>query len=107
MFPALFPPPQNENVKRTVLMTGSKSSGILNSLLADWHKLSKQAKGGEADSAVRLTRKHEGLHPIEAGGEAPLEQLSRQTDCSLFVVRPPDNPQHSSLLVAHGVFMND
>lgn len=35
---------------------------------------------------VKLTRKNEGLHPMDAGGEAALEALARKADCGLFAL---------------------
>ena len=38
------------------------------------------------NECVKLTRKNEGLHPMDAGGETSLEALARRADCGLFAL---------------------
>ncbi|XP_010246147.1 PREDICTED: ribosome production factor 2 homolog [Nelumbo nucifera] len=67
-----------ENGKKTLILQGTKTSNILNSVLTEIYHLKR-------DSAVRFTRKNENIRPFESGGETSLEFFSLKTDCSLFV----------------------
>ncbi|KAL6001413.1 hypothetical protein ACLOJK_007147 [Asimina triloba] len=67
-----------ENVKKTLILQGTKTSGVLNSVLTEIYHLKK---GG----AIKYSRKNENIRPFEVGGETSLEFFSLKTDCSLFV----------------------
>ncbi|CAI7917778.1 unnamed protein product [Closterium sp. NIES-53] len=73
---------QKENVRQALLLRGTRSSAILNGVMSDVHHL-KRFSGG----SLKLSRANEHVRPFEAGGEAPLEQLAKKTDSSLFMVR--------------------
>lgn len=68
-----------ESGKKTLILHGTKTSGVLNAVLAQIYHLKK-------DSAVKYSRKNENVKPFEAGGETSLEFFSLKTDCSVFVV---------------------
>lgn len=72
---------QHENVKKALLLQGTKSSAVLKEVLTDIHHLKRW--GG---NSMKLSRKNENVRPFEAGGEASLEFLAQKTDCSLFMV---------------------
>ncbi|CAN6484910.1 unnamed protein product [Victoria cruziana] len=69
-----------ENAKKTLILQGTKTSNVLNSVLADIYRL-KRGGGG----AIRFTKKNDKIKPFESGGETSLEFFSLKTDCSLFV----------------------
>lgn len=69
-----------ENVKRILILHGTKTSNILNSVLTDIFHL-KRAGG----NAIKYTKKNGDIRPFESGGETTLEFLSQKTDCSLFI----------------------
>nr|XP_010919164.1 ribosome production factor 2 homolog [Elaeis guineensis]XP_010919165.1 ribosome production factor 2 homolog [Elaeis guineensis]XP_029119897.1 ribosome production factor 2 homolog [Elaeis guineensis] len=67
-----------ENGKKTLILHGTKTSNLLNSVLTQIYHLKR-------DSAVKYTKKNENIRPFESGGETSLEFFSLKTDCSLFV----------------------
>ncbi|XP_017696384.1 ribosome production factor 2 homolog [Phoenix dactylifera] len=67
-----------ENGKKTLILHGTKTSNLLNSVLTQIYHLKR-------DSAVNYTKKNENIRPFESGGETSLEFFSLKTDCSLFV----------------------
>ncbi|XP_008803312.2 ribosome production factor 2 homolog [Phoenix dactylifera] len=67
-----------ENGKKTLILHGTKTSNVLNSVLTQIYHLKR-------DSAVKYTKKNENIRPFESGGETSLEFFSLKTDCSLFV----------------------
>lgn len=67
-----------ENAKKTLILHGTKTSSVLNSVLAQIYHLKR-------DNAIRFTKKNDKIRPFESGGETSLEFLSLKTDCSLFV----------------------
>eukprot|EP00262_Sarcandra_glabra_P003863 TRINITY_DN1468_c1_g2_i3.p1 TRINITY_DN1468_c1_g2~~TRINITY_DN1468_c1_g2_i3.p1 ORF type:complete len:348 (+),score=59.97 TRINITY_DN1468_c1_g2_i3:196-1239(+) len=67
-----------ENGKKTLILQGTKTSNVLNSVLTEIYHLKK-------GSAIRYTRKNDNIRPFESGGETSLEFFSLKTDCSLFV----------------------
>ncbi|GAB2278196.1 hypothetical protein Dimus_012889 [Dionaea muscipula] len=78
-----------EDGKKTLILHGTKTSIIINAVLAEIYNLKK-------GSAVKFTRKNENIRPFESGGETSLEFFSLKTDCSLFVFgshskKRPDN----------------
>lgn len=74
-----MPWPQVETGKKTLILQGTKTSSVLNSVLADLYHLKR-------DNAIRYTRKNDNIRPFESGGESSLEFFSQKTDCSIFVV---------------------
>ncbi|XP_002528588.2 ribosome production factor 2 homolog [Ricinus communis] len=78
-----------ETGKKTLILEGTKTSSVLNSVLTDIYHLKKE-------SAIRYTRKNDNIRPFESGGETSLEFFSEKTDCSIFVYgstskKRPDN----------------
>eukprot|EP00897_Mesotaenium_endlicherianum_P010516 jgi/Mesen1/9493/ME000063S08948 len=74
-------PKLNENVKKAILLHGTKTSAVVKGVLSDLHHLKKS--GG---CALKLTQRNKNVRPFEGGGEASLEFFSQKADCSLFVV---------------------
>ncbi|KAH7512106.1 ribosome production factor 2 homolog [Ziziphus jujuba] len=82
-------PKLEENGKKTLILHGTKTSNVLNSVLTQIYHLKK-------DSAVKYSRKNADIRPFESGGETSLEFFSLKTDCSIFVFgshskKRPDN----------------
>lgn len=78
-----------ENEKKTLLLHGTKTSQVLNTLLTELYHLKKE-------NSIKYTRKNDNIRPFEAGGETSLEFYSEKTDCGLFVFgshskKRPDN----------------
>ncbi|KAL5542385.1 hypothetical protein UlMin_010095 [Ulmus minor] len=78
-----------ETGKKTLILHGTKTSGVLNAVLTQIHQLKK---GG----SVKFSRKNTDIRPFESGGETHLEFFSLKTDCSIFVFgshskKRPDN----------------
>ncbi|KAL2892566.1 Ribosome production factor 2-like protein [Bienertia sinuspersici] len=78
-----------ENEKKTLILHGTKTSNVLNSLLTEIYHLKKE-------NSVKYTRRNDNIRPFEAGGETNLEFFSQKTDCALFVFgshskKRPDN----------------
>ncbi|CAO2842335.1 unnamed protein product [Amaranthus hypochondriacus] len=78
-----------EGDKKTLILHGTKTSNVLNSVLTEIYHLKKE-------NSVKYTRKNDNIRPFEAGGETNLEFFSQKTDCSLFVFgshskKRPDN----------------
>ncbi|EEE64298.1 hypothetical protein OsJ_19135 [Oryza sativa Japonica Group] len=71
-----------ETGKKTLVLHGTKTSAVLNSVLADLFHLKR-------DNAVRYSKKNENIRPFESGGETSLEFFSLKTDCSLIVKLAP------------------
>ncbi|PKA49153.1 Ribosome production factor 2 like [Apostasia shenzhenica] len=67
-----------ENAKKTLILNGTKTSNVLNAVLAQIYHLRKGL-------AVKFSKKNENIRPFESGGETSLEFFSLKTDCSLFV----------------------
>ncbi|CAL9753465.1 unnamed protein product [Musa acuminata subsp. burmannicoides] len=67
-----------ENGKKTLILHGTKTSDVLNTVLTQIYHLKR-------DNAVKYTKKNENIRPFESGGETSLEFFSLKTDCSLFV----------------------
>jgi ribosome production factor 2 len=70
---------QVENGKKMIILHGTKTSAVLNSVLADLFHLKR-------DHAVKFTKKNDNIRPFESGGETSLEFFSLKSDCSLIVV---------------------
>uniref|UniRef100_A0A7C9CLU1 Ribosome production factor 2 homolog n=1 Tax=Opuntia streptacantha TaxID=393608 RepID=A0A7C9CLU1_OPUST len=78
-----------ETEKKTLILHGTKTSHVLNTLLTEIYHLKKE-------NSIRYTRKNDNIRPFEAGGETSLEFFSQKTDCGLFVFgshskKRPDN----------------
>ncbi|KAM0854690.1 hypothetical protein ACQ4PT_050280 [Festuca glaucescens] len=67
-----------ENGKKMLILHGTKTSAVLNSVLADLFHLKR-------DHAVKYTKKNDSIRPFESGGETSLEFFSLKSDCSLLV----------------------
>uniref|UniRef100_A0A0E0PPQ7 Ribosome production factor 2 homolog n=1 Tax=Oryza rufipogon TaxID=4529 RepID=A0A0E0PPQ7_ORYRU len=65
-----------ETGKKTLVLHGTKTSAVLNSVLADWFHLKRDC----------YSKKNENIRPFESGGETSLEFFSLKTDCSLIIV---------------------
>ncbi|KAA0056377.1 ribosome production factor 2-like protein [Cucumis melo var. makuwa] len=68
-----------ETGKKTLILHGTKTSGVLNEVLTELYHLKKE-------SAVKYSRKNDGIKPFESGGDASLEFFSLKTDCSIILV---------------------
>lgn len=64
---------------------------MLNAVLTEIYHLKKE-------SAVKYSRKNDGIKPFESGGDASLEFFSLKTDCSIILVRIIVNAQYSKRL---------
>lgn len=78
-----------ETGKKTLILQGTKTSNVLNTVLSEIYHLKR-------DNAIRYTRKNDSIRPFESGGETSLEFFSMKTDCSIFVYgstskKRPDN----------------
>ncbi|XP_041998076.1 ribosome production factor 2 homolog [Salvia splendens] len=67
-----------ETGKKTLILHGTKTSSVLNSVLTEIHHLKK-------DNSIKYSRRNDKIRPFESGGETSLEFFSLKTDCSLFV----------------------
>ncbi|KAL9274563.1 Ribosome production factor 2-like protein [Drosera capensis] len=82
-------PKHLEEGKKTLILHGTKTSSVLNAVLADIYNLKK-------GTAVKFNRKNDNIRPFESGGDTSLEFFSLKTDCSLFIFgshskKRPDN----------------
>ncbi|XP_030453763.1 ribosome production factor 2 homolog [Syzygium oleosum] len=78
-----------ETGKKTLILQGTKTSGLLNTVLTEIYHLKRE-------SSVRYTRRNDNVRPFESGGETSLEFFSQKTDCGMFVFgshskKRPDN----------------
>lgn len=83
-----------ENVKKMLILHGTKTSKVLNTLLTDIFHL-KRAGG----NAIKYTRKNDKIRPFESGGETTLEFLSLKTDCSLFAFASHSKKRPNNLVL--------
>ncbi|KZV18763.1 ribosome production factor 2 [Dorcoceras hygrometricum] len=81
-----------ENRKKTLILHGTRTSSVLNSLLTEIYHLKK----GEA---LKYSRKNENIRPFESGGETSLEFFSQKTDCSLFVFGSHSKKRPNNLVI--------
>ncbi|KAL6507852.1 hypothetical protein OROGR_024047 [Orobanche gracilis] len=72
-----------ETGKKTLILHGTKTSSVLNSVLTEFYHLKK-------DNSIKYSRKNDNIRPFESGGETSLEFFSLKTDCSLFVLFCPE-----------------
>ncbi|XP_042493402.1 ribosome production factor 2 homolog [Macadamia integrifolia] len=81
-----------ENLKKTLILHGTKISNVLNALLTDIYHLKK-------DCAIKYSRKNENIRPFESGGETSLEFFSLKTDCSLFIFGSHSKKRPNNLVI--------
>ncbi|EPS67718.1 hypothetical protein M569_07056, partial [Genlisea aurea] len=81
-----------ETGKMTLILHGTKTSSILNSVLAEIHSLKKK-------DSVKFSRKNENIKPFESGGETSLEFFSSKTDCSLFLFGSHSKKRPNNLVI--------
>ncbi|KAH6762238.1 Ribosomal RNA processing Brix domain protein [Perilla frutescens var. hirtella] len=67
-----------ETGKKTLILHGTKTSSVVNSVLTEIYHLKK-------GNSVKFSRRNDNVRPFESGGETSLEFFSLKTDCSLFV----------------------
>uniref|UniRef100_A0A0D9Y0T9 Ribosome production factor 2 homolog n=1 Tax=Leersia perrieri TaxID=77586 RepID=A0A0D9Y0T9_9ORYZ len=82
-----------ENGKKTLILHGTKTSAVLNSVLADLFHLKR-------DNAVKFSKKNDSIRPFESGGETSLEFFSLKTDCSLIVYGSHSKKRPNNLVLA-------
>lgn len=70
---------QIETGKKTLILRSTKTSNVLNAVLAEIYHLKR-------NSAIKYSKKNENIRPFESGGETSLEFFSLKTDCGVFVV---------------------
>ncbi|BBN07155.1 ribosome production factor 2 [Marchantia polymorpha subsp. ruderalis] len=87
-------PKVDENVKRLMLLQGTKSSSLIKNVISDLYHLKKA--GG---AAVKFSRKNDNVRPFEGGGETSLEFLSAKTDCSLFAFGTHSKKRPNNLVI--------
>ncbi|XP_058094937.1 ribosome production factor 2 homolog [Magnolia sinica] len=81
-----------ENGKKTLILQGTKTSNVLNSVLTEIFHLKK-------GSAIKYSRKNDNIRPFENGGETSLEFFSLKTDCSLFVFGSHSKKRPNNLIM--------
>ncbi|KAK1265987.1 hypothetical protein QJS04_geneDACA000682 [Acorus gramineus] len=81
-----------ENAKKTLILQGTKTSGVLKGFLAEIHHLKK-------GNSIRYTRKNDNIRPFESGGETSLEFFSLKTDCSLIVFASHSKKRPNNLVL--------
>ncbi|KAL3839769.1 hypothetical protein ACJIZ3_024360 [Penstemon smallii] len=81
-----------ETGKKTLILHGTKTSGVLNSVLTEIYHLKR-------DDSVKYTRKNDTVRPFESGGETSLEFYSLKTDCSLFVFGSHSKKRPNNLVI--------
>ncbi|KAI6706477.1 hypothetical protein NL676_009439 [Syzygium grande] len=78
--------------KKTLILQGMKTSGLLNIVLIKIYHLKKE-------SSVRYTRRNDNVRRFKSGGETSLEFFSQKTDYGMFVVRSSSSSSLSSPLM--------
>lgn len=81
-----------ETGKKTLILHGTKTSSVLNSVLTEIYHLKK-------DDSVKYSRKNDNIRPFESGGETSLEFFSLKTDCSLFVFGSHSKKRPNNLVI--------
>ncbi|CAL5022832.1 unnamed protein product [Urochloa decumbens] len=81
-----------ETGKKTLILHGTKTSAVLNSVLSDIYHLKR-------DNAVKYTKKNDNIRPFESGGESSLEFFSLKTDCSLIVYGSHSKKRPNNLIL--------
>ncbi|KAL0555384.1 hypothetical protein IC582_009329 [Cucumis melo] len=82
-----------ETGKKTLILHGTKTSGVLNEVLTELYHLKKE-------SAVKYSRKNDGIKPFESGGDASLEFFSLKTDCSILLYGSHSKKRPNNLVIA-------
>ncbi|KAG7028079.1 Ribosome production factor 2-like protein [Cucurbita argyrosperma subsp. argyrosperma] len=82
-----------ETGKKTLILHGTKTSGVLNEVLTEIYHLKKE-------SAVKYSRRNEGIKPFENGGDSSLEFFSLKTDCSIIVYGSHSKKRPDNLVIA-------
>ncbi|KAA0043918.1 ribosome production factor 2-like protein [Cucumis melo var. makuwa] len=82
-----------ETGKKTLILHGTKTSGVLNEVLTELYHLKKE-------SAVKYSRKNDGIKPFESGGDASLEFFSLKTDCSIILYGSHSKKRPNNLVIA-------
>lgn len=81
-----------ENAKKTLILHGTKTSDVLNAVLAQIYHLKKGL-------AVKFSRKNDKIQPFEITGQTSLEFFSLKTDCSLFVFGSHSKKRPNNLIL--------
>ncbi|XP_047312924.1 ribosome production factor 2 homolog [Impatiens glandulifera] len=85
-------PKLEENGKKTLILHGTKTSQVINSLLTDIYHLKK-------GNAIKYSRKNDNIRPFEIGGETSLAFFSLKTDCSLIVFGSHSKKRPNNLVI--------
>ncbi|KAL2509188.1 Ribosome production factor 2-like protein [Forsythia ovata] len=81
-----------ETGKKTLILNGTKTSSVLNSVLTEIYHLKKE-------NSVKYSRRNDNIRPFESGGETSLEFFSYKTDCSLFVFGSHSKKRPNNLVI--------
>ncbi|XP_051130329.1 ribosome production factor 2 homolog [Andrographis paniculata] len=81
-----------ETGKKTLILHGTKTSGVLNTVLTEIYHLKRT-------DSVKYSRKNDKIRPFETGGETSLEFFSQKSDCSLFVYGSHSKKRPNNLVV--------
>ncbi|KAK8970965.1 hypothetical protein KSP40_PGU021779 [Platanthera guangdongensis] len=81
-----------ENAKKTLILHGTKTSNVLNAVLAQIYHLKKGL-------AVKFSRRNDKIQPFEITGQTSLEFFSLKTDCSLFVFGSHSKKRPNNLIL--------
>ncbi|WVZ99169.1 hypothetical protein U9M48_044505 [Paspalum notatum var. saurae] len=81
-----------ETGKKILILHGTKTSAVLNSVLSDIYHLKR-------DNDVKYTKKNDKIRPFESGGESTLEFFSLKTDCSLIVYGSHSKKRPNNLIL--------
>ncbi|CAA2984098.1 ribosome production factor 2 homolog [Olea europaea subsp. europaea] len=81
-----------ETGKKTLILHGTKTSSVLNSVLTEIYHLKKE-------NAIKYSRRNVDIRPFESGGETSLEFFSLKTDCSLFVFGSHSKKRPNNLVI--------
>lgn len=81
-----------ETGKKTLILNGTKTSNVLNAVLAEIYHLKRE-------NAIKYTRKNDNVRPFESGGETSLEFFSLKTDCGLFVLGSHSKKRPNNLVI--------
>ncbi|KAG0450900.1 hypothetical protein HPP92_026466 [Vanilla planifolia] len=85
-------PKLEENAKKTLILHGTKTTNVLNAVLAQFCLL-------KMGLVVKYSKKNENIRPFESGGETSLEFFSLKTDCSLFVFGSHSKKRPNNLIL--------
>ncbi|KAG0466419.1 hypothetical protein HPP92_017999 [Vanilla planifolia] len=85
-------PKLEENAKKTLILHGTKTTNVLNAVLAQFCLL-------KMGLVVKYSKKNGNIRPFESGGETSLEFFSLKTDCSLFVFGSHSKKRPNNLIL--------